>query len=117
MVQFIKEWLEPFHSVYFYPEIAAGCFLLYFVLYQKYPDKVKWTVWAALPLSFSGSLAFFTWPQGGQAWNLVIFWSTVQWALGISAYSLADKYGWMDKIGSRIAAKAKGDGDAIPPAV
>lgn len=117
MIQFIKDWLEPFHSVYFYPEIAAGCFLIYFVLYQRYPEKIGWLMWIPLPLSFSGSLAFFTWPTHPQAWNLVIFWSFVQWGLGIAVYSFADKYGWMDKFGvkvqKKIEDKTDGGADAI----
>lgn len=108
MIQVIVDWFTMMHGLFFYPEVAAGCFFVYFVLRQRWDTEGKWSILVPVPLSFIGMLAF-DWPNSPQGWSLAIFMSGLQWALGISFYSFADKYGWMDKFGSRIAKKIEED--------
>jgi len=114
MIQTILDALTLLHGVYFYPEVASACFLVYFVLRQRWDPEGKWSILVPLPLSLVGMLAF-SWPNSKQGWMLALFMTGMQWALGIAFYSFADKYGWMDRFGSRIAKKIDNGGGANAP--
>lgn len=109
MIKLILDNLELLHGAYFYPEIAIVCFLVYFVLRQRWNPEGTWSILATIPLSLLGELAF-SWPTSKQGWSLALFMAAAQWGIGTAAYSLADKYGWMDRLGKRIARKIDNSG-------
>lgn len=109
MIETFKNVILTLHGFNLYPEVALFCLCAYFIVRQwlKIID-IRYSIYIPIIASFIGEYAFT--PKIADAQDVVMFFvlSVIQAGVAVGAYSMADKYGLMDKLGGLISRKTGG---------
>ena len=114
MLDIVKSVIDYLIGIQLHPLVSLVVFMVIAIGRQKWeeaePDptlrrkKGQWVLLVALWLSVLGQLALY-WPQTGQAAAICIFMALGQVGVSSFAYTYAEKWGVMDRVGRIVQKK------------
>ena len=104
-------WLS-LRGMNFYLEVTAAAFVAYFWLRHIMDVDIKKVVWVPFLVSLIGQFAYglqhtteIKEPFGFDDVLMAAFMALLQGGLASMVYTMAEKYGWINKLGSLIGKK------------
>jgi hypothetical protein len=111
---FKNVWMS-LRGMNFYLEVTVAAFVAYFWLRHIMEIDVKKAVWVPFLVSLVGQFAYGLQyaSNNKQAFGLddvimALFMSLLQGGLASMVYTMAEKNGWIDKLGSMVGKKMEG---------
>ena len=104
MLDSIKNVWLTLHAVNLFPEVAGAALAAYFIFRHMMGWDARKAVWIPVGISFI-SQAAFAWPKDAQGIFMCVTMGIFQAGVAMGLYSMADKYGWIDKVGRLVGKK------------
>ena len=108
MFEKIVNVINTLHGFNLYPEVALFCLCAYFIVRQWLKIiNIRYSIYIPIIAAFIGEYAFTPKIEDFQDVVMFIVLSTIQAGFAVGLYSMADKYGVVDKIGGWVGNKFK----------
>lgn len=109
MIETFKNVLVTLHSLNFFPEVALFALAAYFIVRQWLKAvNPRYAIYIPIIASLLGEYAFTSELKDMQDCLMMFVLGVIQAGVAVGIYSMADKYGLMDKVGDAISKRFGG---------